>query len=194
VSAFQNLAPAAASPAAGAARPRVIGADLSLTASGIASTLGWTDLIGTNGITKLPAWERSDNITTLAHQIADLAKSANLVVIEQVSAAKAYGGASERAGLFWEVARLLRGRGIPFAEATPAQLKLYATGKGQCPKGTVIDAVARRWPAFETKGDDNLCDAVVLCAMGADHLGAPLADVPKAHRAALGKIAWPEVP
>lgn len=173
--------------------PRVIGIDPSLTATAVVSTLGWCELVGIDGVTKLPVWDRADAITALARQIVDLVDGADLVVIEQVAAAKAYGGASERAGLFWEIARLLRAREIPFVEVTPAHLKTYATGKGQCPKGAVIAAVTRRWPQYETSGDDNLCDAVTLCALGADWLGAPLAKMPATHRAALDKVAWPEL-
>lgn len=173
--------------------PRVIGLDLSLTATGIASTLGWCMTIGTTGVTKLPVSDRSDAITQLAEQIVAEVAVPDLVVIEQVAAARAYGGASERAGLFWHLAYRLRRRAIPFAEVPPSVLKTYAIGKGQGKKGEIVDAVARRWPAYNTAGDDNQCDAVVLAAMGADHLGASLGAVPATHRRALAKVTWPEV-
>jgi Holliday junction resolvasome RuvABC endonuclease subunit len=193
VSPLELAAAAAPEAAATDPRPRVCGIDPSLTGTGIASTLGWCELTGRNGITTMPIWDRTDAINALAHHIVDLAGHPHLAVIEQPAAAKAYGGASERAGLFWEITRLLRARGIPIAEVTPSQLKLYATGKGQCPKEMVVDAVARRWPAYETSGNNNLCDAIVLAAMGADTLGAPLTAVPAAHRKALAKVTWPEV-
>lgn len=174
--------------------PRVVGLDLSLTATGIASTLGWCGLVGATDITKLPVWLRSDALDELAEQVALQIGRPDLVVAEQVAAARAYGGASERAGLFWAITRRLRARNIPFAEVPPSVLKTYALGKGQGTKGAIVDAVARRWPAYDTHGDDNLCDAVVLAAMGADHLGQPIAAMPAAHRRALGKVTWPEVP
>ena len=38
-----------------------------------------------------------------------------------------------------------------------------------------------------------IADALVLAAMGADHLGCPLVGVPQAHRAVLAGIRWPEI-
>lgn len=173
--------------------PRVIGLDLSLTATGLASSLGWCMTLGAKDITKLPAWDRADALDALAEEILLQAGDPTLVLIEQVDTARAYGGASERAGLFWYVARRLRTRAIPFAEVPSGVLKTYALGKGQGSKGAVIDAVARRWPEYDTGGDDNMCDATVLAAMGADYLGQPLAPMPVTHRRALAKVHWPEV-
>jgi hypothetical protein len=172
---------------------RVVGLDLSLTATGIASNLGWCMTVGAKDITKLPAWDRSDALEALADEILLQAGDPALVLAEQVDTYRAYGGASERAGLFWYVARRLRARGTPFAEVPSGVLKTYALGKGQGKKSAVIDAVARRWPNFETGGDDNMCDATVLAAMGADYLGQPLAAMPATHRKALVKVTWPEV-
>ena len=53
-------------------------------------------------------------------------------------------------------------------------------------------AVARRWPHVEIVGNDT-ADALALAAMGADHLGQPIAAMPATHRAALDKVDWPEV-
>ena len=39
--------------------------------------------------------------------------------------------------------------------------------------------------------NNNEADALVLAAMGADHLGAPLVDLPQTHRAALDAVQWP---
>ncbi|MFC6081052.1 hypothetical protein [Sphaerisporangium aureirubrum] len=172
--------------------PRVVGLDISLTASGIASSTGWAETVGAGGITKLPVWDRRDALVGLAGEICALVKQPDLAVLEANAAAAAYGGASERAGLWWLVVDRLRMAGVPVAAVTPGQLKLYALGKGSGTKGAVIEAVTRRWPEFRTGGDDDLCDAVVLCAMGLDHLGAPLAPMPRPHRAALDKVAWPE--
>ncbi len=72
-------------------------------------------------------------------------------------------------------------------------MQLYATGKGVGGKAAVIDAVARRWPQYETRGDNNMCDAIVLAAMGADWAGQPMAAMPAANRKALDKVVWPEM-
>jgi crossover junction endodeoxyribonuclease RuvC len=74
---------------------------------------------------------------------------------------------------------------------TPNARALYATGKGTAGKGAVVDAVARRLPAWPTEGDDNAADAVILMAAGRDWLGHAITDMPKTHRAALDKAIWP---
>lgn len=176
-------------------RPKAIyGLDLSLTATGIASSAGWTELVGKSGITTMPLADRSTALSGLVEQIVLLVGNADLIVAEAPAFSKAGGGASERHGLYWLLVRRLLGLGIPIAEVTTGGLKKYATGKGNADKGAIVDAVARRWPTWHTGGNDNLADAVVLCAMGLDQYGHPAATVPKTHRAALNAIAWPELP
>lgn len=174
-------------------QPRVIGIDPSLTATGIASSLGWCRRIGQDDVTKLPVWARADALVDLADRIVEEVGDAELVVAERVAAAKAYGGASERAGLFWLIARRLRSREIPFVEATPQHGKIYATGNGNASKKQVIAGVRHWWPHYSIGSDDNLADAVTFCAMGADELGHPLAaePMPATHRRALAGVTWP---
>lgn len=172
------------------------GADISLTATGIASSHGWTEIVGHNGITKLPLPGRVDALDRLAWSIYDLTKSADLVCVEQLTFSRetgGHGGAGERAGLYWLLIRLYQRHDVPVVDVPTATVKRYATGKGGAVKGAVIDAAARRWPAWETGGDDNRADAVVLMAAGRDALGHPLAAMPKPHRAALDAVTWPEV-
>lgn len=173
--------------------PRVYGIDASLTATGIASSTGWCDTIGTNGITTLPLANRDTAIYQLAHDITTaVGPNADLVLIEAPAYSRSNGGAHERAGLWWRVVHRLLGWEVPVVEVLPNLRGIYATGKSQPKKTEVVDAVARRWPAWETAGDDNRADAVVLMAMGLDHLGAPLSTMPVKHRDALAKVAWPK--
>jgi hypothetical protein len=180
--------------------PRVIGLDPSLTGTGIASSLGWCERVGMTGVTTLKLPERVTALHGVRRQVLDLiGTDVDLAVIEQIAYSRGAtsGGAAERAWLWHEVVAHLLGNGVPVATVTTGTLKRYATGtgtkKGASTKGAVIDAVARRWPAYETGGDDNLCDAVVLTAMGADHLGHALTPMPKTHRTALDIVEWPEV-
>src|SRR5690606_1478975 len=81
---------------------------------------------------------------------------------------------------------------IPYAIVSPTSLKKYVTGRGNASKDEVLAAAIRRWPDAAINGNDE-ADAYALRAMGLDHLGHPVADVPKTHRDALAKVAWPEV-
>ncbi|WP_204061438.1 hypothetical protein [Microbispora corallina] len=137
--------------------------------------------------------DRADSLASLSRDIALHIKQPDLVVIEANAAARAYGGASERAGLWWFLVHHLLKQGIPVAEVPPSVRMLYATGKGQASKGAIIEAVATYWPTWKSGGNDNIADAAVLMALGRDHLGAPLAAVPAKHRTALAKVTWPEV-
>ncbi|WP_049568709.1 hypothetical protein [Nonomuraea sp. SBT364] len=188
-------APTTAAPTTGAAPgPRVIGLDISLTATGIASSTGWCHTIGLNGVTNLPLARRDAALKTLADDITNhIGATARLVVVEMPAYSRSGGGAHERSGLWWRVVHRLHLLGIPVVEVNPAHRGIYATGKSQPKKTEVVDAVARRWPAWETGGDDNAADAVVLMAMGCDAIGHPFAPVPAKHRSALDKITWPGV-
>lgn len=173
--------------------PNVVGLDLSLTGSGIASSLGWCCSVGITGITSKPLMRRVELVDALVSEIMTQIGKPDLIVVEVPAFSRSGGGALERAALWWTVvARLVRSE-TPVAEAFNQSRMRYATGKGRADKSAIVDAVARRWPSYVTGGDDNLCDAVVLAAMGADHLGSPLAEMPQTHRAALGTVRWPEV-
>jgi crossover junction endodeoxyribonuclease RuvC len=186
----------------------IVGLDLSLTASGLACACGQVKLIGRDGVTKLPLTERVEVVRLLAEAITDWTDDHTpgersalrfpaMVVVEQPAFSKSGGGAVERHALWWSVVATLIGYGHSVAVAPPTTLKLYALGKGSGKgtqgKGPMVDALARRLPMFETGGDDNIVDAAWLAAMGADHLGVPLVEMPAANRAALVKVAWPEV-
>jgi Holliday junction resolvasome RuvABC endonuclease subunit len=184
--------PATSSPAAGPT-PCVVGIDASLTATGLASTAGWCDTVGLKNVTTLPLAARLAVVDQLAEQILTAVGTPDLAVIEVPAFSRSGAGTLERSALWWAVVRSLHRRDIPVAEVFTGTRMRYATGKGSAAKTAIVDAVARRLPMFATGGDDNRCDAVVLCAMGADHLGHPLAVMPATHRAALAAVDWPVV-
>lgn len=181
--------------------PTVIGLDTSLTATGIASSRGWCEVIGYKrprskdpGITQLPHAERLAAMRDLLDQVTTAIGCPDLAVMELPAPSRSGGGAHERGWFWWEIYRYLTISYIPVGLLTPNQRGLYATGKGQAGKGAVVDAVARRFPAWATDGDDNAADAVVLMAAGRDWMNAPIATLPKTHRAALDKAVWPTLP
>ncbi|MEW2393124.1 hypothetical protein AB0933_32660 [Streptomyces venezuelae] len=177
--------------------PHVIGIDPSLTATGIASTHGWCDVIGhakrtkDPGITQLPHLGRLNALRALLNDILTTIAHPDLAVMELPAVSRSGGGAHERGWLWWQLYARLTSRGIPVGLLSPNQRAQYATGKGNAGKGAVVDAVARRFPAWTTDGNDNAADAVTLMAAGRDWLGHPITDLPKTHRAALDKAIWP---
>jgi Holliday junction resolvasome RuvABC endonuclease subunit len=172
--------------------PTVIGLDLSLTGSGVASSNGWCERVGITDVTTRSLGERIVAVDYLVNQVITLVARPALVCIEVPAFSRAGGGALERGSLWWLIARRLHHDEIPVAEIFNQHRMRYATGKGSASKGAIVDAVARRWPQFETGGDDNLADAAVLAAMGADWLGLPLAPMPATHRKALDGVKWPD--
>ncbi len=173
---------------------KVIGLDTSLAGTGIASNTGWCELVGRAGVTKLALDARLAALDGLLREILLLVAHPDLVVIESPSLRSLGMGTVERHALWWLLVRHLRSVEVPVALAAPSSRMLYATGKGMATKEVVVDAAARRWPAFPTKGNNNLVDAVVLAAIGADWLGEPLCPMPAQHRRALAKVVWPEPP
>lgn len=172
--------------------PRVVGLDISLTGTGIACSAGWCNAIGIGGITSLPLARRDAALDQLSYDITQhIGPTTDLVIVEMPAYSRSGGGAHERSGLWWRVVHRLLRWDIPVVEINPGHRSTYATGKGNARKTEVVDAVARRWPAWQTHGDDNAADAVVLMAMGLDAAGHPLAPVPAKHRAVLDKVTWP---
>ncbi|MEU5834544.1 hypothetical protein ABZ820_12840 [Streptomyces diacarni] len=176
--------------------PRVVGLDTSLSATGVASSEGWCRVIGyedkKNPITKLPYPARLVQMRRVLDAVVDAVGRPDLAVLERAAVSRAGGGAHERGWLWWRLYEHLTDAGIPVGLMAPNQRIAYATGKGTGSKTVVVDQVARRWPQWQTGGNDNAVDAVVLMAAGRDWLGAPLATVPQTHRAAVDKAVWPE--
>lgn len=162
--------------------PRVIGLDLSITATGIAWPTGTTY----TGSTRLTGDAR---LVFIRNEIrrAVHGQGIALVVIEDLPThAKAAGITGMVHGA---VRTELLDAGVPYALITPASLKKYATGKGNAGKPEMAVAAFKR--AAKEFGDDNQCDAWWLWAAGLDHLGHPITPMPASHRAALDAVTWP---
>lgn len=176
--------------------PRVVGVDTSLTATGLASSEGWCRVIGyvdrtkKNPISKLPRVERLAHMNVLLDSVMAAIGTPDLAVIEGAALSKAAGGAHERGWLWWRVYERLLDAGVPVGVVSTNQRIHYATGKGTGSKGVVLEQVVRRWPQWQTGGNDNAADGVVLMAAGRDWLRAPIGDVPKSHRKAVDNADW----
>lgn len=179
---------------------RVIGLDLSLTATGFA--LIEDDIVTVRTITSKPRGDSlADRQARLHNLVADLLCNhlptgpIDLVVIEQPAFSRTTGHHHDRSGYWWMVVDALWGWSespLPVAEVSPTTLKKYLTGRGNAGKDEVLLAVARRYPDVAIR-DNNMSDALGLAAMGARHLGSPLeATLPQTNLAAMAAVRWPE--
>lgn len=176
----------------------VVGLDLSLTGTGIATATG-TRIVKTDGRADATLLERRTRLAgitaTIGLHVAEAAAATGqhrgaLVVLEGPSLAQqAQRGTHDRAGLWWLVVDELLGAGHLVVEVTPAGVKRFATGKGNANKTAIAVALAIRYGVEFP--DDNQADAYVLRAMGLHRLGCLLAPVPQTHTDALKAVAWP---
>lgn len=175
---------------------RVIGLDLSLTATGLAVWDGMADpQIRLHTITppaKVGRGQRRIYYLRVAIQHACTPKP-DLVVIEDLPMVHGTGATPLRlAELHGVVKHQLWSTGITYTTMTATQLKKYILGKGSGP-GTGKDAVlletARKYGAVTNIGDNNQADALVLVAAACDHYGVPIGT----HRRATASVTWPNI-
>lgn len=132
----------------------VVGLDLSLTCTGLAAVdlATGTTFMDVVRSTKLSAVGKNDTalqtlarITEVTGQITELVRRVDpvLVVVESASFSTAKDtSAHRRAGLWWRVFEHLS-QEFPIADAAPAQIKKFVTGKGNAPKAGVAAMVLR---------------------------------------------------
>lgn len=178
---------------------KIVGLDLSLASTGVASTtLGTRDSGATvDRIVTRPTGrsvaDRSLRLWRITEQIRLWTAGAQLVVIEGPALRLQSGSAHERAGLWWIVAHRLVSGDIPVAVVPPASRAKYATGRGNAGKDQVLAAVIKRYPTVNVEGNDQ-ADALVLAAMGARWLGYPIErSLPEVNLAAMNGARWPEL-
>lgn len=188
----------------------VVGLDLSLTATGVASIAQddsdsgapWvmptveTFVFGT-GTAGDAIRSRSLRLRGLADRICQQVRTADLAVIERPAfgASGATSGAiTDRAGLWWlVVARLDAAFGIPVVEVSSNTLKMYALGIGKGSKDQVLSTVVRRYGHLAPElADNNEADALILADMGARYFGQALVDLPLTHLRAMKSPKWAE--
>lgn len=166
---------------------RIIGLDLSLASTGVASNLGWVGRILSKPDTGVGHFGR---LRYIRGEVLDHVRGADLVVVEGLALGSQTGQHMTRAGMWHLVMEAIDAADVAWAQVSPAQVKQYATGKGNASKDLVLASVIRRFPAVAVSGNDE-ADALVLAAMGADHYGQPMAVMPELQRKALRKVAWP---
>ncbi|GAB3115891.1 hypothetical protein GCM10027160_23950 [Streptomyces calidiresistens] len=168
-------------------RPRVVGLDLSITATGIARPDGTTHTV----LTRTKDGDR--RLLTIRHavmlHVTTDDRPVDLAVIEDLPT---HARAAGITGLVHGAIRTaLLEAGVPYALVTPATLKALATGKGNADKTAMAIAAYKR--AGQEFTDDNACDAWWLRAAGLHHLGHGEFPLPATHLARLDKVTWPPV-
>ena len=162
----------------------IIGLDLSLTATGVA-TPDVLEIIATH-----PTGQPTDVIdrcATIAARIHPHIEHADLIIIEDLPPARA--NALKKLGklhgvIEWHLAHVW---GSNYRYLPPSTIKKLATGRGNAPKLEVIIAARERLGLDVT--DDNLADAAWLRVAGQHLAGDPDApSLPKSHLAALAKF------
>lgn len=159
---------------------RVLGLDLSLTASGIATCTGAVHVIKA----KTKGMARLAEIRAAVER--ELVPDIELAVIEGYSFGSKGSHLREIGELGGVVRMLLWDHCVPFLEVSPSTLKLYATGSGKAGKTEVVQAAEKRL-GYDGHDDDE-ADALWLRAVGADLLGVPLCYLPETHRRALDAL------
>ncbi len=165
---------------------RVLGLDLSLTATGVAYTDGSLDTVRpiTKGDTRLL------EIVGRAVDTPVEECEPELVVIEDLPHGLRNAAAGSLGMVHGAVRCALIERQVPYLTVPPATLKTYACGKGNATKPDMRVALLQR--TGDDVRDDNQVDAWWLRALALDLAGQPVLELPQTHRRALDKLTFPE--
>lgn len=166
---------------------KIVGVDLSLTSTGLA-TSGDSHRIETTN-----AWPITLRQNHIALKVAKACADADAVVLEVLPPANKMRFTalySERAGLYWMVRAKLEEQlpsraGLGLLDVK--NLKLYATGDGGADKAKVVEAARWHWGNYLS---DDEADAKWLAAVGHHVLGDPIAALPPEHTRALSALTW----
>lgn len=162
----------------------IVGLDLSLTSTGVATPEG-TFLLEprTKGLERLIEIRRGIDAF-----IYDFGRPAELVVIEGYSYASQH--VAHQLGELGGMVRLyLYEHGFRFAVVPPKKLRLYATGSGGAAKEAALAGAVKR-SGIEFRRHDE-AEAWWLRMMGHDAMGEPQFELPVKNREALKGVEWP---
>lgn len=163
---------------------RVVGLDLSMTATGIVDIFEQASTVKTKAVGDRRLVDIT-NACLAASCLADVAVIEDLPTHAKSAGITGMVHGAVRAALI--VAN------VPYVLVTPASVKKFATGKGNAGKPEMAVALFKR--AGVELADDNQVDAWWLRAMALEQYGQPCVPVPAAQRAALAAVkGWPEVP
>lgn len=170
---------------------RIMGLDVSLTATGVALAEGSTT--GAEVFTICPKTKGVHRMIEVRERILDahLNCRPDLVVIEAPSlGASKSSHAKEMGGIWWFVrVSLYEFCDTPVVEVPPSTLKKYATGKGNANKERVLVEAVKR--LGYDGSDHNESDALWLAEIGLHLTGGAYTPMPAANVAALDVLEVP---
>lgn len=150
----------------------IVGIDLSLTSTGVATLVDGTlttARVTSTGHTADSLQQRFDRQTVICDRLLELARGALLVVVEGLFTGPKAGHVIDRAGAWWRLNGSLLLWQIPVLVVPATQAKMFLTGKGNADKGSMVRAAGKLWPDWEpsseSKAEDE-ADAIALCSIG----------------------------
>jgi Holliday junction resolvasome RuvABC endonuclease subunit len=163
---------------------RILGLDLSINGTGVCTPDGESFTI------KCVTGQGDHRINVVRDRIVPHLAGTDLVVMEDFPA-KLQAAAAKAIGLVQGAVRsALLDAKVPYAVISPATLKKFATGVGNCDKAAMILAAYKR-SGIEFR-DDNRCDAWWLHIAGLDRFSeTPPFGLPATQRRALDVVKWP---
>ncbi len=161
----------------------VLGVDLGLTATGVCDADG-ASVISVKGA-------GIERVSIIAERVLTFARPCGVVVLEHHMHFK--GAAVFVVEVHGVLKYLLHLEGIPVALVQPALLKKFATGKGNAPKGLMLQQAISRH-GFEGY-DDNAVDAFWLRLMGVAYVEHSRSgrELPGYQLEAMAKVSWPSM-
>lgn len=161
---------------------KVVGLDLSLTATGVAVLTFEDDIIADAELATVRSsatgqgvelYSRLTRLESLSAAITDYCEhvSVDLVAIEGPSYGSKGGSSWDRAGLWWLVVRKIS---APIVVIPPGTLKKWATNNGQASKAAVKDAIDKYWDTSIDIRNHNEADALCLATIGSQLMGLTL--------------------
>jgi Holliday junction resolvasome RuvABC endonuclease subunit len=172
-----------------AAEPAVVGLDLSLRHTAIATTDGKVHVIEGAAVRDDDPQGAMDRLEYVCTQITNIIYAGpppELAVIEGYSFGSSTKGVRAMAELGGCVRRGLWRLAVPYLEVPPTTLKKYATGNGKAGKYDVIKAAGKHLGYDGT--NDNEADALWLRAIGCELLAVPQAKLAKVNVSAIAAL------
>jgi len=173
---------------------RAIGADLSLTSTGVASRLGVRTIKPRlrRGPDRL-AFIRDEVWGEVAGLVTHPKDAVVFVEGYNFGAPRATSTLASLGELGGVVRLMLWERGVTYVEIPPSVLKKFATGRGNASKEEVLIEAVKRAPSDMVIAGNDTADAWWLYVLGCELLGEPVVEMPALNRSALTKLLWPPV-